>query len=157
MSWSSAAEGLDGISDWIGLRWESPDRLRITIRDELINPAGLLSGAVTYAMVDYCMGSALWQQRNGEERIATIGISINYVQTARSGDVICAADVDRRNDRVAVLRSEVRHEDGRLLASAIGSYAIFPRTRLGGHDRGASSTSVADQPPGPPTRPHLDE
>ena len=69
------------------------------------------------------------------ERIATIGISINYVQTAREGDVICESTLDRRNDRVAVLRSEVRHEDGRLLATAIGSFAIFPRERLGGHER----------------------
>ena len=80
-------------------------------------------------MVDYSMGSALWQQRNKGERIATIGISINYVQTAREGDVICDSVVDRRNDRIAVMRSEVRHEDGRLLATAIGSYAIFPRRR----------------------------
>ncbi len=36
-------------------------------------------------MVDYAMGSALWQERSGDERIATISISINYVQTAREG------------------------------------------------------------------------
>jgi acyl-coenzyme A thioesterase PaaI-like protein len=92
---------------------------------------------VTYAMVDYAMGSALWQQRERGERIATIGISINYVQTARSGDVICTSQLDRRNDRVAILQSEVRHEDGRLLATAIGSFAIFPSARLGGHQRGS--------------------
>ena len=39
-------------------------------------------------MIDYCMGSTLWEQRSGDERIATIGISINYVQTAREGDAI---------------------------------------------------------------------
>jgi hypothetical protein len=27
------------------------------------------------------------------------------------------------------MRSEVRHEDGRLLVSAIGSYTIFPARR----------------------------
>jgi hypothetical protein len=36
---------------------------------------------------------------------------------------------------VAIMQSEVRHEDGRLLATAIGSFAIFPRERLGGHER----------------------
>jgi hypothetical protein len=29
-----------------------------------------------------------------------------------------------------VLRSELTHEDGRLLATAIGSFSIFPETRL---------------------------
>src|SRR5258706_8370162 len=111
--------GIDGLSGFIGMRWDDYDKVRVTVRDELINPAGLLSGAVTYAMVDYCMGSTLWKDRASGERIATIGISINYVQTAREGDVICTSVVDRRNDRVAVLSSEVRDEDDRLLATAI--------------------------------------
>ena len=85
-------------------------------------------------MVDYAMGSALWAERSGDERIATINISINYIQTAREGDVVCTALLDRRNDRIAVLRSEVTHEDGRLIATAVGSYAIFPSARLKGRD-----------------------
>jgi len=96
-------------------------------------------------MVDYSMGSVLWQARESGERIATIGISINYVQTAREGDVVCTSTLDRRNDRVAILQSEVRHDDGRLLATAIGSFAIFPRDRLGPHDHGpAAPEELAD-------------
>jgi acyl-coenzyme A thioesterase PaaI-like protein len=127
-------DGIDGLTRWLGLRWESPRRVRLTIRPELINPAGLLAGPVAYAMVDYSMGSALWPELGEGERIATIGISINYVQTAREGDVSCESALDRRNDRVAILRSEVSHTDGRVLATAIGSFAIFPRERLGGHE-----------------------
>jgi uncharacterized protein (TIGR00369 family) len=134
-----AGDPIDDLTAWLGLRWESAERVRLTVRPGLINPAGLLAGPVAYAMVDYSMGSALWQQRSEGERIATIGISINYIQTAREGDVVCESVVDRRNDRVAVMRSEVRHEDGRLLATAIGSFAIFPRERLGGHERGPAS------------------
>ena len=39
-----------------------------------------------YALVDYCMGSTLWKQTSEDEAIATISISINYVQTATEGD-----------------------------------------------------------------------
>ncbi len=127
---ASEREGFDGVSRWFGMRWEAHDRVRLTIRPELINAAGLLSGPVAYAMVDYCMGSTLWRDLDETERIATIGISINYVQTAREGDVICTSELDRRNDRVGVMRSEVRHEDSRLLATAVGSFSIFPRERL---------------------------
>ena len=136
---SPAGDPIDELTAWLGLRWESAARVRLTIRPELINPAGLLAGPVAYAMVDYSMGSALWQQRSAGERIATIGITINYLQTAREGDVICESVVDRRNDRVAALRSEVSHEDGRLLATAVGSFAIFPRERLRGHERGPAA------------------
>jgi acyl-CoA thioesterase len=120
---------IDGVSGFFGFRWEAPERLRMTIRPELINAAGLLSGAATYALVDYCMGSTLWKQTERDERIATINIAINYIQTATEGDVICTSRLDRRNRSVGVLTSEVRHEDGRLLATAVGSFSIARRAQ----------------------------
>ena len=121
----------------MGLRWDGPDTVRVTIRDELMNLGGLLSGVEAYTLVDYCMGSTLWQHRNPGEAIATTHISITYLQTATEGDVICTTELDRRNRTSAALRSEVRHEDGRLLATAQGTYAIFPRKR-GMHEAPAS-------------------
>jgi len=115
---------LDGITSFIGMRWENAETVRLTIRPELINRGGLLSGVVTYALVDYCMGSTLWAQTAKEERIATISISINYIQTATEGEIVCRTTLDRRNRTVGILSSEVRHEDGRLLVTAIGSYSI---------------------------------
>lgn len=122
---------LDGVSSFMGMRWDNPQTVRLQIRPELINNGGLLSGVVTYALVDYSMGSALWVQTSEEERIATINIAINYIQTATEGEIVCRTALDRRNRRTAVLRSEVRHEDGRLLVTAIGSYSIFPARRNG--------------------------
>jgi uncharacterized protein (TIGR00369 family) len=122
-------QSFDGISGFIGMRWEDPQTIRLQIRPELINAGGLLSGVVTFALVDYCMGSTLWAQTTAEEHIATINISINYIQTATAGEIVCRTTLDRRNRRTAVMRSEVHHEDGRLLVSAIGSYAIFPARR----------------------------
>ena len=116
----------DGVVRFLDLRWESPELVRCTIRPELINTAGLLSGVVPFGLVDYCMGSALWMQTSREESIATLNIAINYLQSATEGDVLCRTRVDRRNRRIAVLRSEVEHEDGRLLATALGSFSIFP-------------------------------
>ena len=121
--------GIDGVSRWFGIRWDDPETARMEVRPDLINAGGLLSGVATYALVDYTMGSALWAQTAEEEAIATVNIAINYVQTATEGEVVCTTEVDRRNRTSAVLRSEVRHDDGRLLATAIGSYAIFPQRR----------------------------
>ncbi len=118
---------IDGVTSFMGMRWEDPQTVRLTIRSELINAGGLLSGVVTYALVDYCMGSTLWVQTTTEERIATVNIAVNYIQTAVEGEIVCRSTLDRRNRWTAVMRSEVRHEDGRLLVTAIGSYTIFPR------------------------------
>jgi uncharacterized protein (TIGR00369 family) len=115
---------LDGVSAFMGLRWDDPQTVRMQIRPELINGGGLLSGVATYAMVDYSMGSTLWAQTTEEERIATISISINYIQTATEGEVICKTELDRRNRSIGILKSTVHAEDGRLLVTAIGSYSI---------------------------------
>lgn len=138
-----AGLGIDGVSAFIGMRWDDPQTVRLTIRPQLINAGGLLSGVATYALVDYCMGSTLWAQTSDEERIATISISINYVQSATQGEVLCTTQLDRRNRTNAVLRSEVRHEDGRLLVTAIGSYAIFVPREARTSDAAAD---VADPP-----------
>jgi uncharacterized protein (TIGR00369 family) len=124
---AEARQGFDGVSRWIGMRWESADTVRVELRPELINAAGLLSGAVTYALVDYCMGSTLWKETTDDEAIATVSIAINYVATATEGEIVCHTTLDRRNRRLATLRSEVRSDDGRLLCTAIGSFTIFPR------------------------------
>ena len=122
---------LDDVAGFFGFRFEGPGVISLTIRPELINLAGILSGAVSYAMVDYAMGSALWAQRNEDEGIATLSISVNYLQTAIEGDIVCRATVDRRNRTAATLRATVESEDGRLLLTAIGSFSIFAR----GHAR----------------------
>jgi uncharacterized protein (TIGR00369 family) len=118
---------IDGVTSFMGMRWEDPQTVRLQIRPELINAGGLLSGVVTYALIDYCMGSTLWVRTTADERIATISISVNYIQTATNGEIVCRSVLDRRNRTTAVLRSEVRHEDGTLLVTAIGSYTIFQR------------------------------
>jgi acyl-CoA thioesterase len=118
---------IDGVTKFMGMRWESPTTVRMALRPDLVNPGGLLSGAATYALVDYCMGSTLWVETAEEESIATLNISINYVATATEGEVVCTSQLDRRNRNQAVLRSEVRTDDGNLIATAIGSFSIFRR------------------------------
>jgi uncharacterized protein (TIGR00369 family) len=122
-------EGIDGVSRFFGIRWDDPFTARFSIRPDLINAGGMLSGVATYALVDYTMGSALWRETAEDEGIATVNISIDYVRTAVEGEAVCSTVVDRRNRTSAVLRSEVRTRDGELMATAIGTYSIFPRRR----------------------------
>jgi len=126
---SGGPRSFDGVVGFMGMRWDDSRTVRLEIRPELINGGGMLSGVVTYALVDYCMGSTLWAQTTEQEHIATVSISINYIQTATDGEIVCRSVLDRRNRTTGVMRSEVLHEDGRLLVTAIGSYSIFPARR----------------------------
>jgi uncharacterized protein (TIGR00369 family) len=131
LRWRAVASDwhMDGVSRFLGFRYEAPGAIRLTVRDDLLNLGGLLSGAVAFSMIDYAMGSALWVQTTQDEAIATLNIAINYVATAREGEIRCEAAVDRRNRRAATLtaRVETADDDRRLLATAIGAYSIFPR------------------------------
>jgi len=119
----------DPFATWLGLRWDDARTTRLTIRPELLNSGGLLLGPVGFALVDYSMGSTLWETTSEDEHIATTSISLNYVQSASAGDVTCRSQLDRRNRTTGHLRSELRTAD-RLLATAIGSFAIFPAATL---------------------------
>jgi acyl-coenzyme A thioesterase PaaI-like protein len=102
----------------------------VTVRPELLNQGGILSGVVAFTLIDYGMGSTLWPHTSEAESIATPGISITYLRTARAGDLVCRSTLDRRTRSNAALRSEVAHEGtGELIATAVGTYAIFTRAK----------------------------
>jgi uncharacterized protein (TIGR00369 family) len=119
----------NAFAEFLGLRWDDPCTATLTIRAELLNENGLLLGPIGFALVDYSMGAALWRETAEDELIATINIAINYIQSAGEGEVSCRSRLDRRNRRIAVLSSETRHQDGRLLATAVGSFSIYPARR----------------------------
>jgi acyl-coenzyme A thioesterase PaaI-like protein len=107
------------------MRWLDDGRLALDIRPELINPGGRLLGPVGFALVDYSMGAELWEHLDGPRVIATTNISMNFMDSATDGTVICTSRVDRMTRRLAWLTSDVVHEDGRTLYTAIGTFAIL--------------------------------
>ncbi len=117
---------IDPFSSYLGLRWEDSSTIRLTIRPELVNSVGRLLGPVGFAMVDYGMASALYPTLQHGESMATINISINFSASADSGDVVCRTRVDRRGRRAGFLSSSLEHQSGRVLATAIGTFAIIP-------------------------------
>lgn len=132
------------LAQFIGLRRDGPGVTRLTVRPELLNGAGLLIGPVGFALVDYSMASALWACRNPGELIATINLSLNFIQAARDGEIVCRSSVDRRNRHAASLRSAVHHENGLLLITAIGSFAIRP-PRSASEGAATATTSPGQQ------------
>jgi acyl-coenzyme A thioesterase PaaI-like protein len=119
-----AGAGGRAFAEYLGLRRDGPGLTSLTVHPGLLNGAGLLLGPVGFALVDYSMASALWMHRNEGEIIATINISLNFLQSATEGIIECRSTLDRRNRYAAALSSQVRHADGRLLITAVGSFAI---------------------------------
>ena len=117
-------------ADLIGLSFEPAEsgssRCRVSIRPELLNPHGVVHGAVAYALADTGMGGALYSLLEKGESCATIEIKIVYLSSAREGELVCDTRVIRKGSRVAVLESEIFASD-RLVAKALGTYSVHSR------------------------------
>ncbi len=90
-----------------------------------LNPHGVVHGAAVYALVDQAMGAAVYSVMDPTESCATLEVSIAYLSPGRPGPMEATVRLVRRTRRIAVLEAEARQGD-RLLAKALGTYAIFP-------------------------------
>ena len=115
----------DAFSEFLDLRFDSATVARLEIRPEIVNGVGKLLGPVVFALADYGMGAAVWDTLDEGQVCATVNVAINFVDSAASGEVVCTSRVDRRSRRAAATSAELRHADGRLLATAIGSFAVI--------------------------------
>jgi acyl-CoA thioesterase len=114
-------------TEFLGFRWEGTDTLYVKIGPHLLGATGRFLGPVAFAMVDYGMGSAVWPHLEADEIVATTHIAINYIASASEGEVVCRSRLDRRTRQNAALRSDIYHDGGDLLATAIGTFAILRR------------------------------
>jgi uncharacterized protein (TIGR00369 family) len=115
----------DSFARVLGLRFDDDaETVRLTVRPDLVNNGGMLLGPVVFSLVDYAMTLQMLQFRADGARIATTHIALNFMASAREGDVIARATLDRPGRSAAFLSARVEHEDGRLLATAIGTFAL---------------------------------
>ncbi|MFO1329870.1 MAG: PaaI family thioesterase [Rubrivivax sp.] len=122
--------------DLIGLRFAAPPAdgascCELTLASEHLNPHGVAHGAVLFAMADTGMGAALYPSLAPGESCATIEIKINFHRSAPAGTLRCTSTVVNRGRSVATLESRLTLGD-RLVATASGNFAIFPRERAAG-------------------------
>lgn len=100
----------DAFSQWLGLEILEvrPDavRVRMRVRDEMVNGFGVCHGGVTFALAD----SALAFASNTHGRITvSIENSITYPAPVRPGDVLVAsAEQESATQRLAFFRVVVR-------------------------------------------------
>ena len=93
----------------------------------ILNPHGVLHGGAIYTMVDYSMGGATMSVLPPGDICATIEIKISYLAGVRRGRLTCATEIIKRGRAVVFLESRVTDDDGRLVATATGSFAVMRR------------------------------
>lgn len=97
----------------------------LELGDDHMNPIDVAHGAVAFALMDTAMGAAVMSVVGDDKRCATIEIHTRFHRGARAGRLTAEATVLTAGRRVVQLEARTTGDDGRLVASATGSFAVF--------------------------------
>jgi len=125
----AAASDSRGLMATIGLRpvskGEGRSAMMVTPAPHLMNPHGVLHGAVLFAAMDTAMGGAVTSLLGDGETCATIEAKINYLAPVTGGRLTATATVIQKGGRVVVAEARATTEDGRLAGVMIGTFIIL--------------------------------
>lgn len=104
-------------------------RLRLPLRDDLLNAAGApLHGGAIAALVDAAVGGALatlHEAAAGGTGQASLDANVTYIGAVREGAAIVEGRILRRGGTIAFGEAEVRDEAGNLAAKGRVTYMIL--------------------------------
>jgi 1,4-dihydroxy-2-naphthoyl-CoA hydrolase len=118
--------------DLIGTEWLSHDpddaRVRISMREELAQPFGLMHGGVMSSLVEsvcsWATAGAVY-----DDGMAAMGqsISVSFIRPITEGGAEVRARARHRGRSTWVWDAEVRNDEGKLCALAQMTIAVRPR------------------------------
>ncbi len=96
--------------------------IKIDMRDDLRQPAGLLHGGVTATLIDTAMAFAVITRLAEGERASTIDLTVHYLRPHTTGTITSTGKVMRAGKRIFTVSADVVNEEGKLIATAISTY-----------------------------------
>lgn len=107
---------------------EAPGRAHATVvvTEALHNPNGVVHGAVLFAMADTSMGAATMSTLDDDQACATVEVHMRFLRPAASGTLTTESTVVKGGRRIVHLESTTRDEQGELIATATGTFAVIP-------------------------------
>jgi 5-carboxymethyl-2-hydroxymuconate isomerase len=90
------------------------------------NNRGVAHGGVVSSLLDSAMGAAVISAIPKEWWCATTGLQIQFVAGAREGALTATGKVVRRGRTIAFVSGEAHDAEGRLVATAQGTWHLWP-------------------------------
>ena len=121
-----------GIGAFLGITTDDvgPGTMRcsVAVRDDLLNPFGLMHGGVVSALCDHMLGAVCFPVIPRGTWSATQEFKLNLVAPVRDGTVIADAQIMSMSKRVVVVRIDVAnradHGAERVVALAQGTVSL---------------------------------
>ncbi len=117
-------------TDYLGIEFRRRDDDRIEAILELQphhrNRRGVAHGGVVMSLLDCALGAAVIDSMPEEWWCATTSMNTSFI-AGGEGTLIGTGEVVRRGSRVAFASGEIRDASGRLVATASGTWHLWPR------------------------------
>lgn len=120
--WTPDAPG--PYAEYLGLRFGDTGEVRLTVRPELVNTVGRLLGPIALALCDYAMGDTVWATIKEGEGAVTMNVAVNFLSSSDAGEVVARGRLERRGRTIAYTSAQIHDEQGKLLVTAMGTFAI---------------------------------
>lgn len=99
---------------------------RIDLGPQHTNNRGVAHGGVVSSLLDSAMGAAVISAIPKDWWCATTGLSIQFLAGAREGTITATGSVERRGRSIAFVRGQARDAKGALVATAQGTWHLWP-------------------------------
>jgi uncharacterized protein (TIGR00369 family) len=98
--------------------------LTCSTSDGQLNVQGFVHGGLLATLADSAMGLAVRSALEPGRRHVTIELGLHYVRPARPGRLVAGGRTIRVGTSVAFAAADITEGDGRLLATATGTYSV---------------------------------
>lgn len=117
---------------WRVLRWEAGlCELVLDLEPQHLNRTGVVHGGVVMTLLDTASGLAAGHRTDATQPQPTVTISLtcNFIASAAAGRLTALGRVEGGGGRVLSTSASLRDGNGRLLATAVGSFRRFATPR----------------------------
>ena len=115
--------------EWLGLEMvdsgEGFATVEMTATEDMANHSGFVHGGMISALVDSAMGRSLRTVKPDVVRAMSFDLKVNFINAAKIGETLRATGrVVHAGRRTMVASCRVEGKDGRLVATASGTFAV---------------------------------
>jgi acyl-CoA thioesterase len=100
--------------------------LRLEMREELMQNAGLLHGGVIASLIDTAAAFATLTLLSTEERATTVNLTVQYLRPATNGHLSATATVSHAGRRLIALSATVSDSTENIIATALTVFIRQP-------------------------------
>lgn len=94
-------------------------QVKVNITENTINPFKIVHGGLIFTLGDTVMGMLC--QKNGRNAV-TLDSSINFISPGIGKYLVATAKIIKDGKKICVLESEIKNDEGKLVATMRGTY-----------------------------------